>query len=465
MTDVDGLALTIAFAGLADKHAQHEPAQGPDMRDGGKISAAIDVLTNVLERHMPVKAAARDWGRRARYAGSKDRAWVSGLVLDALRKRNSIAHAMGDDSPRGLVLGALTHAWGWDIRRIDDAMDEQHAPSKLTMQERERLVMAPDVTAEPHVAGDFPDWMNPHIARVFGELATVETQAMAVRADVDVRINTLKASPEKAAAPLRSVNAEPSSLLVNAFHIPARDPSQREASLDSIPAYSKGWVEVQDAGSQIAAAAANAQPGEQVLDYCAGGGGKTLALAAAMGGKGQVFAYDIDGRRLSALIPRLKRSGAHNVQLAHPSEPEALETLRAGMDLVFVDAPCTGTGTWRRRPDSKWRVKPKQLETRIAQQDEVLAKAADFVKPGGRLLYATSSFLIEEDEDRVEAFLAAHPGWTQENAAEHAVASGLLTEQGAETVRAGLTTAGSVRLTPRSAGTDGFFFAILRAPS
>jgi len=285
---------------------------------------------------------------------------------------------------------------------------------------------------------------------------------MAVRADVDLRVNTLKVTAEKAAAPLRSVQAEPSRLLHNAFHIPARDPSQREASLESIPAYSKGWVEVQDAGSQIASAAANAQPGEQVLDYCAGGGGKTLAMAAMMGGKGQVFAYDIDGRRLSALIPRLKRSGAHNVQMAHPSEPEALQALRGAMDLVFVDAPCTGTGTWRRRPDAKWRVKPRQLEARMQQQDEVLAGAAEFVKPGGRMLYATCSFLMEEDEDRVNAFLAVNDGWLQEDAAQHAVDSGMLTDEGAAVVQAGRGPDGSVRLTPRSAGTDGFFFAVLR---
>lgn len=432
------------------------------MRDGGRIAAAIDVLSDVLGRHQPVKVAARDWGKRARYAGAKDRAWVSGLVLDALRKKNSIAHAMGDDSPRGLILGALSFAWDWDIRRIDDAMDEPHAPSALTLQERERLVMAPDVTAEPHVTGDFPEWLTPHMQRAFGEHAAVEGQAMAVRADVDLRVNTLKVDAEKAAAPLRSAKAEPSRLLHHAFHIPARDPSQREASLDNIPAYSKGWVEVQDAGSQIAAAAANVQPGEQVLDYCSGGGGKTLALAAAMGGKGQVFAYDIDGRRLSAIIPRLKRSGAHNVQLLHPSEPEALAALKDQMDCVFVDAPCTGTGTWRRRPDTKWRVKPKSLETRIAQQDEVLSKAAEFVKPGGRLLYATCSFLVEEDEDRVAAFLAAHPDWKEEDAAAQVEASGLVTEDGRAIIRAGQGPTGSVRLTPRSAGTDGFFFALLR---
>ncbi|MEZ5954464.1 MAG: RsmB/NOP family class I SAM-dependent RNA methyltransferase [Hyphomonas sp.] len=432
------------------------------MRNGGRIAAAIDVLTDVLNRHQPVKSAARDWGKRARYAGSKDRAWVSGLVLDALRKKNSIGHAMGDDSPRGLILGALAHAWGWNIREIDDAMDEEHAPSKLTLQERERLVMAPDPSAPAHVRGDYPDWLALHLERVFGEEAVIEAQSMAVRADVDLRVNTLKVDAEKAAAPLKSAKAEPSKLLHNAFHIPARDPSEREASLESIPAYSKGWVEVQDAGSQIAAAAANAQPGEQVLDYCAGGGGKTLSLAAQMDGKGQIFAYDIDGRRLSALIPRLKRSGAHNVQLVHPSEPVQLDDLKGQMDLVFVDAPCTGTGTWRRRPDAKWRLKQNQLAKRIEEQTEILSKASEFVKPGGRLVYATCSFLIEEDEDRVAFFLADHPGFAEEDAGEAAIASGLLTDDGAAIVRRYRSPTGSVRLTPRRAGTDGFFFAVLR---
>lgn len=432
------------------------------MRDGGRIAAAIDVLTDVLNRHQPVKSAARDWGKRARYAGSKDRAWVSGLVLDALRKKNSVAHAMGSDEPRALILGALAHAWKWDIMRIDSAMDEDHAPAALTLDERERLVMAPDVTAASHVSGDYPEWMEPMMDRVFGEEKVVEAQAMAVRADVDIRVNTLKVDAEKAGGPMRSANAEVSPLLNNAFHIPARDPSEREASLESIPAYSKGWVEVQDAGSQIAAAAANAQPGEQVLDYCAGGGGKTLAMAAMMQGKGQIHAYDIDGRRLSALIPRLKRSGAHNVQLVHPREPEALQALKGQMDLVFVDAPCTGTGTWRRRPDAKWRLKEGQLAKRIEEQTEILNAASHFVKPGGRLLYATCSFLIEEDEDRVAGFLAEYPDFTEENAAEAAISSGLLTEEGAKTVRSGCAAARSVRLTPRRAGTDGFFFSVLR---
>ncbi|MEL7130686.1 MAG: RsmB/NOP family class I SAM-dependent RNA methyltransferase, partial [Pseudomonadota bacterium] len=255
--------------------------------------------------------------------------------------------------------------------------------------------------------------------------------------------------------------AVPSPLLRDAFHIPAPNPAEREASLQSIPAYSKGWVEVQDAGSQIAAAAANLQNGEQVLDYCAGGGGKTLAMAAALGGKGQIHAYDIDGRRLSALIPRLKRSGAHNVQLVHPRDPDQLASLKGMMDVVFVDAPCTGTGTWRRRPDSKWRLKEAALSKRQTEQDAILAAASQYVKPGGRLVYATCSFLVEEDEDRVDTFLDAHAAFKQTSAAQAAIGSGLLTDAGAKIVEQGQGPKGGVRLTPLRSGTDGFFFATL----
>lgn len=432
------------------------------MRNGGRISAAISVLTDVLERHQPVKIAVRDWGKRARYAGSKDRAWVSGLVLDALRRRNSTAHHMGHDDPRALIFGTLRFGWDWPARDIEQACYDDHGPTPLTNAERDALIMAPDPSAPPHVQGDFPEWLTPHLQRVFGTDTVIEAQAMAVRADVDLRVNTLKTDAEKAALPLRSVRAEPSKLLRNAYHIPAREPTEREDNLDAIPAFSKGWVEVQDAGSQIAAFAANAKPGEQVLDYCAGGGGKTLALAAQMEGKGQIFAYDIDGKRLSALVPRLKRSGAHNVQLVHPSEGTSLEPLMGQMDLVFVDAPCTGTGTWRRRPDSKWRLRPNQLEKRIEDQRVILSEAAKYVKPGGRLLYATCSFLIEEDEDRVAEFLAAAQEFHEEDAAEAAIASGQLTEQGVAIVRKYRGATGSVRLTPRRAGTDGFFFALLR---
>ncbi len=435
------------------------------MKNGGRIDAAIQVLDDILNRHQPVKSAMRDWGKRARYAGSKDRAWVSGLVLDALRRKNSLAYAMGSEAPRALVLGALRHVWDWDLRDIESALKDEHAPAALTGEEREGLLLAPDPSAPAHVRGDFPEWLTPHLERVFGEEAVIETQEMNARAPVDLRINTLKADPEKAGKAVKTANGKPSDILINAYHIPAPNPTQRETSLQTIPAYSKGWVEVQDAGSQIAAAAANVQPGDNVLDYCAGGGGKTLALAAALGGKGQVFAYDIDGRRLSALIPRLKRSGAHNVQLCHPREPESLEALIGKMDLVFVDAPCTGTGTWRRKPDTKWRLKESALAKRNEEQTLILDAASAYVKPGGKLLYATCSFLAEEDEDQVSAFLERNETFHQLDAAQHAIDSGLLTEQGADLVRRNQIPGGAVRLTPRRAGTDGFFFAVMEKAS
>ncbi|MBB37209.1 MAG: MFS transporter [Hirschia sp.] len=435
------------------------------MRDGGKLAAAIDVLSDVMSRHQPVKSAAKDWGKRARYAGAKDRAWVSGLVLDALRRRQSLAHAMGDESPRALCIGALAHVWKWDIGRIDSAFDEEHAPSPLTLDERERIVMAPDPTAPVHVHGDFPEWMTPSMTRAFGENIVVEAQAMAVRAPVDLRVNTLKSDAEKAEKALRSVKAIAMPLVKQAFRVPAPDPSERAGSVESIPAYSKGWVEVQDAGSQIAAAAANAKPGEQVLDYCAGGGGKSLAMAASMENQGQIYAYDIDGRRLSALIPRLKRAGARNVQLRHPQEDVGLDDLHDGMDLVVIDAPCTGVGTWRRRPDAKWRVSEKALVKRCEEQAEILDKASEFVKPGGRLLYITCSFLMEENEDQVQAFLERNEAFSLDDAAASAISSGLLTTEGEEVVTRCRSNSGTVRLTPMLAGTDGFFMALLRKAS
>jgi len=432
------------------------------MRDGGKIDAAILVLQDVLERRTPVKEAVRDWGKRHRFAGARDRAWISGLVLDALRKRNSIEHSMEATGPRALAIGALKHAWGWDVRKIEEAFKDEHAPSPMTGKEREGVLLAPDPAAPAHVRGDYPEWLAPHMARAFGPDAVAEAMAMALRAPVDLRVNTLKADAEKAGRALESVKAKPMAELVNGFRIPAPDAIDRGESVEAIPAYSKGWVEVQDMGSQIAAAASCAKPGEQVLDYCAGGGGKTIAMAAMMENKGQIFAHDVDGRRLSALIPRMDRAGIRNVQLRHPKENASLDDLVGKMDLVMIDAPCTGVGTWRRKPDAKWRVSEGALKKRIEDQASILRTACTYVKPGGRLVYVTCSFLMEENEDQVASFLIDRDDFRMDDAAETAVRSGQLTDAGAKLVRKCRRPDGSMRLTPRSAGSDGFFVAVMR---
>ncbi|HEX3407562.1 MAG TPA: RsmB/NOP family class I SAM-dependent RNA methyltransferase [Caulobacteraceae bacterium] len=419
------------------------------MRDGGRISAAIEVLGDIEARHRPAHLALKAWGDAARYAGAKDRAFVSGLVLDALRRRRSMAWRMGEEGDRASVLGVLRFSWDWPLERLAAAADEPHGPGALSDAERTRLAdpVLPDLAPAP-VRGDYPDWLDAPLARVFGEARGAELAAMAARAPVDVRANTLKTDTAhvlKALAPFHPAQFD---FLPDAIRIAAPQASERAAPVEAAPAFAKGWFEVQDAGSQIAAAVAGDIHGRQVLDFCAGGGGKTLALAAAMANTGQLYAYDADARRLAETAKRAQRAGVRSLQVRSPIDPNALDGLGARMDLVFADAPCTGSGTWRRHPDAKWRLTPQHLERRLAEQDAVLAAAAPFVKPGGRLIYVTCSLLAEENEDRVAAFVAAHPDF------------GVADIELAGTTR-WVTPEGFLRLTPRSAATDGFFVAAL----
>lgn len=419
------------------------------MRDGGRIEAAIEVLTDVETRRVPARLALKAWGERSRFAGSKDRAFVSGLVLDALRRRRSLAWRMGDDSPRAAVLATLAWDWRWSVDRVAEAAaDETHGPGPLTPDETARLNDPITLDAAPDaVRGDYPDWLDTHMARVFGGTRGEAGQALAERAPVDLRINTLKTEPERAMKALAPLGVEPVEGMVTAARIPAPDPATRTGAVETIPAFGKGWFEVQDLGSQIAAACAGEIAGKQVMDFCAGGGGKTLALAAAMGNTGQLWAHDSDARRMADLIPRGRRAGVRNLQVRSPVEAEPLKGLDGRMDVVFVDAPCTGSGTWRRHPDTKWRISPEQLERRMAEQDTVLDQAAPLVKTGGRLVYVTCSLFAEENEDRIAAFLARAPGFGR-------------VDPPADYSR-WRTPDGFLRLSPKTAGTDGFFVAVL----
>jgi len=420
------------------------------VRDGGRIAAAIEVLAEMARRHRPAHLALKAWGDGARYAGAKDRAFVAGLVLDVLRRRRSLGWAMGDETERALTLGACCFAWDWPLARIAAAAEEPYGPGPLSDAERRRLSAPADLHEAPApVAGDYPDWLDPHLARVFGEGRASEMRAMAARAPVDLRVNVLKTDAEHVLKALAPFHAAPLGFPAQALRIAAPAAAERAAPVEATPAFEKGWFEVQDAGSQIAAAVAGDVRGAQVLDFCAGGGGKTLALAAAMAGTGQLYAYDADARRLAETVKRARRAGVRNLQVREPYDPDALADLAGRMDVVFVDAPCTGSGTWRRHPDAKWRLTPAQLARRLEEQAAILPAAAAHVKPGGRLIYVTCSLLAEENEDQVAAFLAAHPGFAGEP----------IELEGAGPWR---TPAGALRLTPLTAGTDGFFGAALR---
>lgn len=421
------------------------------MRDGGRLAAALEVLGEIEARRRPVRLALKAWGDGARYAGAKDRAWVSGLVLDVLRRRRSLAWRMGDESPRAAALAALKFLWDWPLERLAEAAgDAPHGPGPLTEAERAALEAPRDLAEAPDaVRGDYPDWLDAAMARAFGAARAEEGAALAERAPVDLRVNTLKTDPERAAKALAVFEPQGSALAPNALRIAAPDPSARSGAVEAIPQFGKGWFEVQDLGSQLAAAAAGEVKGRQVLDLCAGGGGKTLALAAAMGNTGQIYAYDSDARRLTDTVRRGERAGVRNLQVRTPLNPAPLKDLEGRMDLVFIDAPCTGTGSWRRHPDTKWRLTPDALSRRQADQDQVLDEAVRYLGPRGRLVYVTCSVLPEEDEDRVEAFLGRHPGFARRPASEAPELAGFLTP------------AGDLRLTPRTSGTDGFYVAVL----
>lgn len=432
------------------------------MRDGGRIQAAIEVVEAVITHHTPVKDALREWGRSHRFAGSGDRAWISGLALDALRFRASSEYLFKTDSSRALVLGALKTGWNFTIQDYAAVIEgDEHAPSPLSDAEQEGFARDLD-DAPDHIQAVVPDWIMVSLKRAYGPDAILEARGMASRAPVDLRVNALKADPEKALAAVVSKlkDAVPSELLKQAIRIAQPDARSKSPAADAIPAYGKGWVEVQDLGSQIAALASGVKPGHQVLDFCAGAGGKTLALAALMENAGQIHAWDIDWRRLRAIWPRLKRAGVRNTQV-HDGKEAALSDLIGKMDVVFVDAPCTGSGTWRRRPDAKWRIRETALERRMKEQALVLDNAVKYVKPGGRLVYVTCSILPEENDDQIKAFLTRHETVSVVPALDVMSSTGQLTDEGQIQIGACADDRGAIQLTPARCGTDGFYVCVM----
>jgi 16S rRNA (cytosine967-C5)-methyltransferase len=427
------------------------------MTPSARLAAAIEIMDVIETRRQPAALALKDWGATHRFAGSGDRAAIATLVFDALRRRASSAWIMDGPSPRAIMLGALREARGLDVAAVAALCSgERYAPEPLTADETRRLATATLDGAPAHVRGDYPEWVAPAFAAVFGDDAAREGRALAERAPVDLRANTLKGPRDQALKQLAHLGAAPASLSPVGIRI-AVAADGRGPALAAEPAYARGFVEIQDEGSQLAALLAGAQPGWQVLDLCAGGGGKTLALAAAMENRGQIYATDSDGRRLMPIYPRLERADVRNVQVRAPrGKSDVLADLAGQCDLVVLDAPCTGTGTWRRNPDAKWRTRPGALEQRQRAQDEVLAAATRFVRPGGVLAYITCSVLREENEDRIAAFLAAHDNFLPRDAAHMARLAAL------PALAAHASPFGpGIRLSPLRTQTDGFYVCAL----
>jgi 16S rRNA (cytosine967-C5)-methyltransferase len=430
------------------------------MTPAARIAAAIEVLADIETRRRPAADALKDWGLSHRFAGSGDRAAIAGLVYDTLRRKASAAFVMGTATPRAEVLGMLRLERALDAGTIARLADgSRFAPPPITDEERARLESADLDQAPPWVAGDYPEWLDPHLARAFGDERAAEGAALAARAPLDLRVNTLKATREEAAGALAELAPAPTRWSPVGLRI-ALQADARSPAVHAEPAFIKGLVEIQDEGSQLAALLAGARPGEQVVDLCAGAGGKTLTLAATMENRGQIYATDNDKRRLAPIHARLERSGARNVQVRTPkARGDVLADLAGGADLVLIDAPCTGTGSWRRNPDAKWRARPGALEIRRKEQSATLDRAAALVKPGGRIAYVTCSVLTEENGDQVRSALARYPEFVAVPPAEVASALG---ERAFLFRRAVLMAEEGLTLTPRRTDTDGFYVAVLR---
>ena len=425
------------------------------MRLGGRLAAAIEIIDDIARRHRPAADALKDWGLSHRFAGSGDRAAIGNIVYDALRRKRSAGWIMGGEDGRAIAFGALLLEWGMTPAGLNAALDgDRFAPAPLTADELAGLESRRLEDAPPAIRADIPDWCIPQFERAFGDAWVHEAQALSGRPPLDLRVNTLKSERERVLSELQGTGAEGVPPLPEAIRIPPIAGDGRHPNVQAEPAFQKGWFEVQDLGSQIAAKLAGARPGLQMLDYCAGAGGKTLALAAAAENSGQVFAHDSEKPRLAPIFDRLRRAGCHNVQVI--ANKAGLGPLEGQMDLVLIDAPCTGTGTWRRRPDAKWRLGERQLATRLAEQAAILDAASAYVKLGGRLAYVTCSVFAEENAEQLAAFVARRPEFAPVD--HEALWAG---EIGRDADSAWIDTTQGIRLAPGRSGTDGFYFGML----
>lgn len=429
------------------------------MLASSRVAASIDVLADILAHRRPAQDALKDWGLKNRYAGSKDRAAIAALVYDALRCKSSAAAQMGADSPRAIIIGCLVQKRDASLAEIEALFNgERHAPSPLSLDEKRSIASQNLSHAPESVRANCPEWLYDDLAKQFGVSAQEEVSALSTRAPFDIRVNALKHDRAEVVQELSHLKHEETPISNYGLRFFQNDYGQAPA-LESEGIFRLGGYEIQDEGSQIVSLLTGAKAGDMVIDLCAGAGGKSLALAAMMGNQGAIHATDIDRRRLASLYERKERSGASIIAIHPPfsSTDEPLEPFLGKADLAVIDAPCTGTGVWRRNPDAKWRMRPNALAARQRDQDKVLARGAGFVKSGGRMAYITCSLLPAENDERIEHFLGQHSDFT-------VLPADQIVQQAKHLNLAGRyhKTQHGLLLTPHKTGTDGFYFCMMQ---
>lgn len=387
------------------------------MTPSARLQAVLELLNEIAATPRPADALTSAYFRARRYIGSKDRAYIANTLYDVLRHQARLGWWLEKNqagvTPRAHLLAYLVLVDGKKSSIVAELFsggkfaaealnDTEHAWLKKLDT---RTIDHPSMPEE--VVGECPAWALPGLQKRFGKNLLRELQALLKPAPLDLRVNALKSTRE---VMLKEV--QQAGLKVEACNLsPLGIRVEERPSLNALPMLKNGLVEIQDEGSQMVAFLVDAQPGERVVDFCAGAGGKTLAIAAAMKNKGRIIACDVLAGRLKRSAERFRRAGVHNIEikpLTSETDPW-VKRHKASFDRVLVDAPCSGTGTWRRNPDSRWKNLGPGLKQVVALQAKILASAARLVKPGGRLIYATCSLLSEENEEQIEAFLAAHP--------------------------------------------------------
>ncbi len=437
------------------------------MTPSARIAAAIDLLAALEEqcfapeaRRRPADAVASDFFRARRFIGGGDRREVSerawGVVRQRLRLDWHLARLGMAPTPRLLLLAQMLLVERLQRQVAEANFDgSRYGPPALDAAER-RASAALDARplldpAMPEGARlNLPDWVLPALSARFGGRLAEEAAALEAEAPLDLRANLLKTDRAAAARTLAAegIDTEPTPLSPWGLRLPSRRPVTGSA------AYRDGLIEVQDEGSQLIALLAEARPGMRVADYCAGAAGKTLAMAATMGNRGRITACDTSAPRLEGAAKRLRRAGVDNAERHLLAPGDRWAKRRAGsFDRVLVDAPCTGTGTWRRNPDARLRTRPQDLAELAAMQYEILARASELVRPGGRLVYATCSLLPQENEEQMDRFLARSPGFAP--VPLERLWPGLLPGVALPCVGPWMS------LSPGANGTDGFFCAVL----
>jgi 16S rRNA (cytosine967-C5)-methyltransferase len=412
-----------------------------------RLAAAIEICDGLDATPQPADRFLRQWFAARRYAGSKDRAVVSARVYDMLRHRASFAWRMAGDDGRKLAIASLLS----ESKSTEDivALFEAggHGPKPLSEAERAAIEFPPTGAKPLHVEGEFPAWLEPELTRAFGENIREEMQAMAARAPVDLRVNTLRAQREDVLIGLKSLGVEAGPTPYSPLGI--RVPSAEGLNaLQQSPFFQTGAFEFQDEASQLTALLCGAKAGARVLDFAAGGGGKALAFAAIMKNKGEIVVYDANPARLKDVGPRARRAGAAIITMSERADDLKPESF----DVVLTDAPCSGSGAWRRAPEAKWRLSPERLDDLSRVQLQMLRESGAKVKKGGRLIYATCSVLCRENEDVIAAFLGKAPEFRVLNAAH------IWNETIGD---APLFVTENFRASPRASGTDGFFACIM----